>query len=249
MDFDFTLVTPVYKDADRLAVYGPTLAEALSQAKLPVRWVISDDGSGEEQLAKLQAQAQTYRETYPHIEVFKLPTHRGKGAAVREAWKAFPPQTWLMFVDADGSITAETVLALMLQAHELGSGHALLGARLENPDTHIEQRAFRKIVNRSFSLLVRLCLGIACRDPQCGVKTIGQDDFTAIAPLLIEDGLSFDSELLVALKQHGIQLIETPIDWVEKPGGQVKPFRDAWPMFAALLKIAWRSRRGELRKT
>ncbi|MEM9420178.1 MAG: glycosyltransferase [Planctomycetota bacterium] len=247
MEFDFTLVTPVYKDADRLAVYGPTLAWALSQSGLPVRWVIADDGSGEEQVARLQNQANNYRDTYPHVEVFRLPGHRGKGAAVREAWKAFPAKGWLMFVDADGSITADTVVSLMRQIMKQGPGHALLGARLENPETHIEQRAFRKVVNRGFSLLVRLCLGIDSQDPQCGVKVIGQDDFLAIAPLLREDGLSFDSELLVALGQHGVNLIEVPIDWVEKPGGQVKPLRDAWPMFAALLKIAWRSRRGELR--
>jgi hypothetical protein len=34
-----------------------------------------------------------------------------------------------------------------------------------------------------------------------------------------------------------------PVTWIEKKGGKVKPFRDAWGMLAALLRIRAARRR------
>ncbi len=245
--FDFTLVTPVYKDARRLAVYGPHLARALSDSGLRVRWVISDDGSGAAHHADLQTQAADYRNIHVAVEVFGLEVHRGKGAAVREAWKAFPAAVGLAFVDADGSIDAQTVVALLRQAAEGGPGRAVLASRRQNAGTQIERGWFRGVVNACYAWLVGVCLGLGVRDPQCGLKVIPWVAFDHVSPVLREDGLAFDSELLAALRQHGVDLREAAIDWADRPGGQVRPLRDAGPMLAALLKIAWRCRTGGLR--
>jgi len=245
---DFTLVTPVYKDAERLAVFGPRLAQALSRSGLDVCWVISDDGSGPSQLAMLHKQASACRRVHPHVEVFALGTHRGKGAAVREAWKAFPGGSWLAFVDADGSIRAETVVELLRRAAEGaaagGAEHAVLGSRTGSADTRVERGRLRAVGNAGYAWLVRACLGLGVRDPQCGVKVIPAAAFAKVTPGLREDGLAFDAELLVALRQCGVNLHEVAIDWADCPGGPVHPLRDAWPMFVALMKIIARYRSG-----
>jgi hypothetical protein len=62
-------------------------------------------------------------------------------------------------------------------------------------------------------------------------------DYRRVADQLSENGLAFDSELLCALKCGGATWREVPISWIEKPGGTVKPLRDAWFMLAALLRI------------
>ncbi|MEJ6701642.1 MAG: hypothetical protein QNL01_11850, partial [Akkermansiaceae bacterium] len=49
------LVTPVWKDATRLAVFGAELAETLANSDHDVDWLIADDGSGSEQKAELKA--------------------------------------------------------------------------------------------------------------------------------------------------------------------------------------------------
>ena len=39
------LVTPVWNDSARLAGFGATLAKALADSSLSIRWLIADDGS------------------------------------------------------------------------------------------------------------------------------------------------------------------------------------------------------------
>ncbi|MEM1107404.1 MAG: glycosyltransferase [Planctomycetota bacterium] len=237
------LVTPVYKDAARLAGFGPGLAEALAKADLPIRWVIADDGSGEVEHHHLESQLEIYRQVFPDVEFFKLNRHRGKGAAVRGAWSKYGGSgiDWLAFVDADGSVSAETTLRLIREAGALGMGHAILGARLNTSNTKVERTALRLLAGGGFAFLARIILGLNVRDVQCGVKVVSQSDYVAIGPSLNEDGLAFDAELLYALKRLGTRLVASPIDWAEKSGGQVGPLKSALPMLFSLLRVKAKS--------
>jgi hypothetical protein len=49
--------------------------------------------------------------------------------------------------------------------------------------------------------------------------------------------LAFDSELLAALNHHGAVWAEVPVTWIQKKRAKVRLFRDAWKMFASLLRI------------
>jgi glycosyltransferase involved in cell wall biosynthesis len=106
------LVTPVWNDSARLAVFGKDLAEALATTQLPIRWVIADDGSGVEEHARLQDLRKDFASVFPGVELHFADRHRGKGAVVREAWALAPEAEWLAFVDADGSVSAEDMLNL-----------------------------------------------------------------------------------------------------------------------------------------
>ena len=87
-----------------------------------------------------------------------------------------------------------------------------------------------------------MILDLQCADPQCGVKILRGSHYRRIAGGLLENGLAFDSELLCALKRDGSTWSEIPVNWIEKPGGKVRPLRDAWGMFKALLRIRKRQK-------
>ncbi len=229
------LVTPVWNDSARLAIFGKDLAEVLASTPLPIRWMIADDGSGEEEHVRLKELCNGFAEVFPGVELHFANQHRGKGAVVRGAWALAPEADWLAFVDADGSVCAEDFLNLISRA--VTSGVSVLAIRKRTATTHIEESFVRGLAHRGFLLAARLILGLRCEDPQCGGKVIKGADYRAIAGKLIEEGFAFDSELLAALNHHGAVWTEVPVTWIQKKGAKVRLFPDAWKMFAALLGI------------
>lgn len=241
--YDIVLVTPVYRDSQRLASFGPSLASAFAGSTRHIQWIVADDGSGEAEVAKLQELVEVYRKIHPNTHLFQN-KHLGKGGAVRAAWAAYPDARWLAFVDADGSVEAASLLSLMETAFAAGPGHAVLASRMTAPETTVVQKPLRKITHEGFATVARTVLNLPVRDLQCGAKVIESAAFRALAPQLVEEGFAFDSELLVALNRHGVKLVEVPVNWEEKSGGSVRPFAEAWPMLAALLRIRRRRSAG-----
>lgn len=229
------LVTPVWNDSARLAVFGKDLADALAASPLPVRWMIADDGSGTDEHARLQELRGSFAAVFQNVELHFAARHAGKGAVVREAWALAPEADWLAFVDADGSVCAKDMLDLISRA--VTSGVSVLAIRKRTATTHIEESFLRGLAHRGFLLAARLILGLRCEDPQCGAKVIKGTDYRAIAGKLIEEGFAFDSELLAALNHHGAAWAEVPVTWIQKKGAKVRLYRDAWKMFTALLRI------------
>lgn len=232
---EILLVTPVWNDSARLAGFGGKVAEALRAFHLPVRWIIADDGSRASEHAKLEQLRDEFALRYPAVEVYFAPRHHGKGAVVREAWALSPTADWLAFVDADGSVTAEEMLELVARA--VSENESVLGIRKRTATTRIVESVWRGVFHRGFLLAVHFILDLQCEDPQCGAKVLRGEDYRTVAANLREPGLAFDSELLSALKRAGAEWLEVPVNWIEKPGGTVKPLRDAWFMLAALFRI------------
>ncbi len=229
------LVTPVWNDSARLAVFGKDLADTLAASPLPIRWMIADDGSGTEEHARLRKLRGSFAGVFPNVELHFADRHRGKGAVMREAWSLAQEADWLAFVDADGSVSAKDMLDLIGRA--VTSGVSVLAIRKRTATTHVEEGFVRALAHRGFLLAARMILGLRCEDPQCGAKVIKGTDYRAIAEKLIEEGLAFDSELLAALSHHGAAWAEVPVTWIQKKGARVRLLRDAWKMFAALLNI------------
>jgi hypothetical protein len=232
---EILLVTPVWNDSGRLAAFGESLAAALADALLPVRWIIADDGSGAAEQENLTRLKERFAAVYPRVETHFATAHHGKGSVVREAWALGPEAGWLAFVDADGSVSAEDMLELV--AHAVRCGESVLGIRKRTATTTLVESPWRGLAHRGFLLAAKLLLALDCEDLQCGAKVIKGDDYRRIAHRLVENGLAFDSELLATLRHDGSFWREQPVNWVEKKGGKVKPMRDAWGMLRALLAV------------
>ncbi len=228
-------VTPVWNDSTRLANYGESLAAAFAATELPIQWVIADDGSGPDEIERLESLKSKFSTTFSDIHIHAAKAHRGKGAVIREAWGQYPDADWLSFADADGSVNASDMLKLIHQA--LKSQSSVLGIRKRTENTHITESLYRSFFHNGFLLAAHLILGLQCDDPQCGAKVISGKDFRSVSHLLEEDGFAFDSELLSNLNHKGASWTETPVNWEEKGGGKVKPIKDGWLMFKALLRI------------
>lgn len=234
------LVTPVWNDSERLETFGAELARVLAESPLPIRWIIADDGSTRDAPGRLAALRDRFAEAFPRVEVHFADAHHGKGSVVREAWALVPDAALLAFVDADGSVTAEEMLGLIEKA--VAAGQSVIAVRKRTATTQVVESPWRGIAHRGFLVAARLLLGLRCADVQCGAKVFHGEEYRRIAPRLVEKGLAFDSELLFALERNGAKWIETPVNWVEKKGGKVKPMRDGWRMLRALCEIRMRAK-------
>lgn len=236
---EILLVTPVWNDSTRLADFGDSLAAVLAKSPLPIRWIIADDGSQADDHPRLMALKNRFSRGFPRVEVHFAGEHQGKGSVVREAWALDPDADWFAFVDADGSVTAEDFLRLIETA--VSSGKSVLGIRKRTENTLLVESPWRGLAHRAYLLLSRLLLDMRCEDTQCGAKIIHGGDYRLVARRLCENGLAFDSELLFTLSHSGADWLEIPVNWTEKKGGKVKPLRDAWGVFIALVRISRRA--------
>lgn len=235
------LVTPSYRDAARLSVFGPELAKALQASSLNVQWAIADDGSGVEEEEKLEALCRDLQTIFPDVSLHVPDRHYGKGGIIKWVWNKDHGCDWVSFIDADGSVDAPTFLELLEKARALGPGHAVLASRRRSPETTVEMSALRTLSHKAFGWLARVLLKLPVEDCQCGAKIIAKSDFDRVASRLQEDGLAFDAELLSRLQETGVKLVEVPVDWFDKTGGRVNPWRDSLPMLAALARIRART--------
>ncbi|NWK56250.1 glycosyltransferase [Verrucomicrobiaceae bacterium N1E253] len=229
------LVTPVWKDAERLRGFGRGLAATLVNVPYSIHWVIADDGSGDEERQRLKQLRAEFLAVFPEVSLYFADDHRGKGAVVREAWAEYPEVDWLAFVDADGSLSPDELVRMLDTGME--SGCSVLAIRKRTEETRVALSFPRMVAHRLFRLAVQVLVGLRCEDPQCGAKLLRADDYRAVAGRLEEDGLAFDAEMLAAMAGSGSDWKELPVTWIEKDGGKVRPLRDAWGMLAALWRI------------
>lgn len=218
-----------------MASFGPDLAEALAASNLPIHWIIADDGSTPEEIKRLNLLQIQFSKIFPAVHLHTAARHFGKGSIVRESWALRPNAGWLAFVDADGSVSGDEMLRLIHSA--ISNNASALGIRKRTATTAIIESPLRALFHRGFLITGKLLLNVPCEDPQCGAKVLCGNDYRAIADHLRENGLAFDSELLRALSLIGARTIDIPLNWTEKSGGTVRPFRDAFTMFRALLRI------------
>lgn len=242
------LVTPVWNDSARLEVFGPRLARALLDSDLSVRWIVADDGSSAAEKARVTSLVEGFTQIYPAVEAMLFSERCRKGGAVYRAWDACPQADLLAFVDADGAVSAASVVRLLRHACDLGVNAGVVGVRHDAVDTPVRRPWMRALSFRLFASLVHGLVGIDFEDTQCGAKVIPAAAYRAVSTRLIERGFVFDVELLVALEAQGSRIEQLRIPWREMPGGKVNPLRDAWGMIAGILRIRKRVKAGAYRR-
>ncbi|NQY31802.1 MAG: glycosyltransferase [Coraliomargarita sp.] len=243
-EHSIVLVTPVWMDSQRLVRFGPQLAIALKESGLPVRWIVSDDGSGAEEQARVATLVESLQEIYPDVEALLLPDRSRKGGAIYRAWAKCEGADWLAFVDADGAVDADGVPKLINRAVELGKDAGCIAIRRDSAETPVQRDSGRMVSFWAFSTLVRQLVGIQFLDTQCGAKVVPARVYFQAAELLKERGFVFDVELLLVLERFGAQVDELAVPWSEVSGSRMHPWRDCWGMIAGLLRIRKRDRRG-----
>jgi glycosyltransferase involved in cell wall biosynthesis len=223
-----SVVVPAYREASRIgrAVerLRATVGGDIGTDQLEI--VVVDDGSDDGTDAAAAAAA---------ARVIRLPSNRGKGAAVRagvlEATGAV-----VAFTDADLSYAPHHLLTLLAKVE---SGCDMVVGNRYHPEATAPVRAgvVREVSGRLFNLVTRLLLGVTWRDTQCGLKGFSQEAARLLFAEARVDGFAFDVELLLLADRHRLEVCEIPVALESSAGSTVRLGTDALTMVRDLLAL------------
>ena len=118
-----------------------------------------------------------------------------------------------------------------------------IGSRLKKGANVIGRTLKREVVSRCYNLIVRSMFFVRFRDAQCGFKAIKRDAARELAPLVLDNGWFFDTELLILAEKNGYRIYELPVTWTDDPDTRVKIVKTAYDDMMGLFRL--RLRRSE----
>ena len=178
----------------------------------------------------------------PECTLLVHPVNRGKGAALKTAFRAFLDSgraaAGVITVDGDGQHLPEDVLRCaeaMAEREEV-----ILGVRdFSQPDVPVRSR----FGNRTTSLIFRIFCGLKISDTQTGLRAIP----ARYLPAMLEvegDRYEFETNMLLMMKSSSIPFSEVQIRTVyleENQASHFRPIRDSLRIYSQLLLYAFSS--------
>ncbi len=180
---------------------------------------------------------QSVAKDFPSVNWMDFPAPIGKGGALIEGLKLAGNADIIGYVDADGATGPAAVVQLLPY---LEKADCVIGSRwLPGSILLKAQPKFRQVVSRCFHTVVELLFWLHIKDTQCPCKLMRRGAAEKIHDSLRITDLSFDVNLLVALKRAGFTIKEVPIEWTDIVGSKVTAslFRNSLAMFLSVVRI------------
>ena len=236
-----SVVIPAYNEAKvlpgALVLLDTFLGPAVDRQVLVV-----DDGSTDGTAETVEALARA------DVQVLRLPENRGKGAAVRAGVLASDGDV-VIVTDADGHYLhnrAEPYLAAVRSSADAGGGgdaDIVLASRAHP----LSRREFdpaiawyvhrRRLMGRTFNLLVRWIVGLSQRDTQTGLKFFRGSVARELFRELSLTGFAYDVEILYRACQRGYRLREMPLVYYCPSAESKVTFWDPARMLLSLFRV------------
>lgn len=241
MSPSLTIVLPCFNEGHRIVESLGTL-----RSWFPDRTeiLVVDDGSTDDTFEQLRR----YAAAEQWVRVHRVPTNRGKGAAIRAAIP-LARGTLVVVTDADLAYDRESVQRIIdgLADAEIVIGNRRhVGSRYSVPVSlfgFVYRRHFAGLV---FNALIRTLIPISARDTQCGLKGFRQDALTRIGRSLTTDGFALDVEMLLVARGLGIRVAEAPVRVTyHSAKSSVRLLQSAFAMGSEILRIAARQMAGQ----
>jgi dolichyl-phosphate beta-glucosyltransferase len=210
-----SIVIPAFNERKRLPRALDAIRRYASSAARDWEVIVVDDGSsdGTPDLVR------EYAGRWPRLRLVEQPRNRGKGAAVK-AGIAASLAPIVGFTDADLAAPIEQVdllLADLADAEVAITSRALRGASLGN-----RQSLPREAMGHAYSKLTEALLLRGVPDAQCGLKLYRASAAREIFLKVAEDGIIFDTEVLVVATQRGFRISQRPVVWNHDPDSRIR---------------------------
>ena len=160
---------------------------------------------------------------------------RGRGRALKRAW-AESDADIVAYMDVDLS-TDLSALPQTIAAVD-GEGYDIaIGSRLKRGAQVIGRSFKRELISCSYSLIFRAMFLAGFQDAQCGFKAVSRRAADDVAPLVVDNGWFFDTEMLLIAEKNGYRIKEIPVKWTDDPDSRVKIISTAWEDIKGLLRL------------
>jgi glycosyltransferase involved in cell wall biosynthesis len=206
------IVVPVYNEEQDLEPSIRRLREYLDVSfPFASQITIADNGSTD----RTPEIASFLSQTLEGVRLCAL-TQKGKGLAVRTAWSQSTAEV-VAYMDVDLSTGLEALLPLVAP---LLSRHSdiSIGTRLAR-GSEVIRGPKRELISRCYNLMIRALVHNHFSDASCGFKAMRRETAQVLLPLVADNALFFDTELLVLAERNGLRIHEVPVDWVDTATG------------------------------
>jgi glycosyltransferase involved in cell wall biosynthesis len=226
------VVIPVLNEARALFDSVNALAAFLSNNLNDYEWavVVADNGSTDATPSICQSLSeQDSRVRHVRLE------QRGRGRALKRAWaESNADIVAYMDVDLSTDLSAlpQTIAAVDGEGYDIA-----IGSRLKRGAQVIGRSFKRELISRSYSLIFRAMFLAGFQDAQCGFKAVSRRAADDVAPLVVDNGWFFDTEMLLIAEKNGYRIKEIPVKWTDDPDSRVKIISTAWEDIKGLLRL------------
>ncbi len=194
--------------------------------------ILVNDGSKQENLHYFYEAA----EAHPEIHLLHHEVNKGKGAALKNAFRWFlqnrPDGFGVVTVDGDNQHHPEDTRACC--EHMLKTNHCVLGCRDFNQADVPARSSFG---NKTTSLVFKIFCGMVISDTQTGLRALPREAVETLVNVS-GDRFEYETNMLLAFKTQGIAFDEVKIRTVyieENKSSHFRVIHDSWRIYKLIL--------------
>jgi len=207
------IVIPVHNEGASIAATLREFHETVAgRQKIPIRFVICEDGSSDDTVPVLKALAGELP-----IKLISDPVRKGYSRAVIDGLRASDSE-WVACIDSDGQCDPADFHSLV----ELrDKGDMVMGWR--NPRSDV---AIRKLMSGAFGLVYRCFFSVRLRDPSCPYLLIRRPALEKILSGqvgILKQG--FWWEFVARAAAHRLRIVETPVNHRVRSAGTTQVYK------------------------
>ena len=224
MPTTLSILVPVYNEARTL----PAIMRAITDACPDAQIVYIDDGSADESLQILRANAR------PKDLVLTKP-NGGKGSAIRTGLEK-AEGTYTVIQDADLEYNPGEIQSLLSEAIQ-HDNCAVFGSRFLKPNPNIYRRFL--LGNKVVTAWLNLLFFSRITDSYTCYKLLPTNLFRSLH--LTARSFDLEAEICAKCLKRGIPVREIPVSYEPRTIAEGKKIngRDAWQAFTMMWKIRW----------
>ena len=237
-----SVVIPAFNEAGVVAGTLDSISSYLGRTGLTYELVVVDDGSTDRTAEIVREAAEADRS----IRLVRLAKNQGKGSAVRAGVQEAKGDV-IAFIDADLPYSLQN-LGDAIALVQSGSTDIAIGARdLATSDFDPSYPFLRRLMGKTFSLVVRTFLVRTIPDTQCGLKAFTSESARLLFGESRISGFGFDFEILYLANKYGFRIERLPVSLSHRHESKVRLVRDSLAMLADVYRVRWVNRQNGYR--
>lgn len=171
------------------------------------------------------------------IRIFDIGTTESKGRAVVFGLRKAKGKI-IGFTDADGSYNAQEVMK-MYRKIIVNKADAVIANRYAKNSVLVGELPWkRKIFSRLFNTTIRTLFGVPFKDTQGGLKLFTKEAVLAMLPEVITFGWACDTNMILALRNNNMRILESPIEWSQQAGSHLSFFKSGYEIVREVWTLA-----------
>lgn len=215
-----SVIIPAYNEAKRIVRTLESVHEYLSRQDYEYEVIVVNDGSRDKTAYVAKDFNLRYGGAFKNYRVIDNKVNRGKGYAVKCGMLEAKGK-YRLFMDADNSVTIDTVEEFIPQIDVAGSDVVIGSIKLGNALALERNGIHRRILSTLSKLPVRLFATPGIYDTQRGFKLFTAEAADTIFPKQTIERFGFDIELIVIALENGFKVKELPVVWDNPEGSKV----------------------------